>query len=169
MSIREATNGYVLKRDEGRAIWFLDALLTWKATGANTDGQWELVEQLGPHGFGPPVHSHDRETEGFYIIEGELSFILGEERLSAPAGSFVYIPPATKHAFVVESSQAKFLTIVAPAALEPFLDELSVPAAARRLPGPLAQPLDVERFAAAAAKYGQKMHGPPPAPRTRPA
>jgi quercetin dioxygenase-like cupin family protein len=168
VSIREAT-GYVLPPDDGRAIWFLDALLTWKATGASTDGQWELVEQLGPHGFGPPVHSHDRESEGFYIIEGELSFILGEERLSAPAGSFVYIPPAMKHAFVVESSQAKFLTFVTPAALEAFLDELSVPAAARRLPGPLAEPLDVERFAAAAAKHGQKVHGPPPAPRAKPA
>ena len=75
--------------------------------------------------------------------------------MGAPAG-----------AFVVETKLAKFLTFVAPAALAPFIDELSVPARARTLPPPPTAPPDVAVFAAVAAKYGQEIHGPPPAPST---
>jgi hypothetical protein len=77
-----------------------------------------------------------------------------------------YIPAGTKHAFVVETNLAKFLTFVAPAALAPFIDDLSVPAQARTLPPPPTAPLDVAVFAAVAAKRGQKTYGPPPAPST---
>ena len=48
------------------------------------------VEQLGPRDFGPPVHSHDRESEAFYVLEGELSFVLGRSgwgRRPAPSWS----------------------------------------------------------------------------------
>ncbi len=167
MSIWEAAKGYALKRDEGRAIWFLGALLTWKATGENTGGQYELVEQLGARGFAAPVHWHEREAEGFYVVEGEVTFILGDQTIQAPAGSFVFVPPSAKHGFVVESSEARFLTFVTPAGLEAFFEELSEPAKVRILPPPLERPLDVERIEMVMAKYGQKLLGPPPTPRTR--
>lgn len=166
MSIREATNGYVLKRDEGRAIWFLGGLLTWKAVGEDTGGQYELVEQLGPHGFAAPIHSHVREAEGFYVVEGEVTFILGDQRVEAPAGTFVFVPPNAKHGFVVESPEARFLTFITPAGLEAFFDELSEPAKARTLPPPLEGPLDAQQIETVMTRYDQKMFGPPPAPRT---
>jgi quercetin dioxygenase-like cupin family protein len=157
-------NGVVMGAGEGRSIWFLDALLTWKATGKETNG-WELVEQTGPRGFGPPLHSHDRESEGFYILDGELSFIVGDRETTAPAGTFVFVPPGAAHSFVVESPVARFLTFITPPALEAFLDELSAPATARSLP-PSPTGVDVERFGEAAARHGQKTLGPPMRPRT---
>lgn len=160
------TKGYALARDEGRAIWFLGGLLTWKAVAENTAGAYGLVEQLGPRGFAAPVHLHEREAEGFYVLEGEVSFILEDERLQASAGSFVYVPPSARHAFVVESQHAKFLTFINPARpFEDFVEELSEPAKSRTIPSPPAGPPDVARIEAAAAKYGQKILGPPPAPR----
>ncbi len=166
MSIREATDGYLLKRDEGRAIWFWGGLLTWKTVGENTGGQYELVEQRARRGFAAPVHSHEREAEGFYVLEGEVTFVLGDEKLRAPAGSFVFVPARARHAFVVESPEAKFLTIINPAGLESFFDELSEPAERQALPPPLEAPPDVERINAVMAKYGQQLLGPPPVPQT---
>lgn len=160
----EQRNGLFRGVREGRSIWFLDALLTWKATGKETNG-WELVEQLGPRGFGPPLHSHDREAEGFYVLDGEVSFIVGEHETTASAGSFLFVPPGMAHSFVVESPVARFLTFVTPPALEAFLDELAEPAKARSLP-PSPAGVDVQRFGEVAARHGQKTLGPPISPRT---
>ncbi len=165
MSIQEATRGYALKRGEGKAIWLLNGLLTWKAVGKDTGGEWELVEQLCPRGFAPPIHSHNREAEVFYVLDGELTFVLGEEMVPASPGSFLYVPRGTKHSFVVESPVARFLTLCIPANLEAFMDELGEPAQVRALP-PQPLPLDIQRFDAAAKKYGQQTWGPPPEPQT---
>ncbi len=160
----EQKSGFVIGAGEGRSIWFLDALLTWKATGAET-GSWELVEQLGPRGFGPPLHSHNREAEGFYVLDGEVSFTIGDRETLASAGAFVYVPPGTAHGFVVESPVARFLTLVTPPALERFLDELAEAATVRSLP-PSPAGVDVQRFDQAAVRHGQKTLGPPMRPRT---
>lgn len=165
MSIQEATREYALKRGEGKAIWLLNGLLTWKAAGKDTGGEWELVEQLCPRGFAPPIHTHSREDEAFYILDGDLTVVLGENMVAASPGSFLYVPRNTKHSFVVESPVARFLSLAIPANLEALLDELGEPAKVRALP-PQPLPLDPERFDAVAAKYGQKSWGPPPAPRT---
>lgn len=156
-------SGAVLKAGEGRSVWFLDALLTWKATQALTGG-WELVEQLGPRGFGPPLHSHEREAEGFYVLDGQMSFTIGDRQVLASQGDFVFVPPDTAHSFVVETPVARFLTFVSPPALEAFLDELSEPATAHSLP-PAPGKVDIRRFDAAATKHGQKTLGPPMSPR----
>lgn len=112
-----------------------------------------------------PVHSHSREAEAFYVLDGELTFVLGEEKLPVSPGSFVYVPRDTKHSFVVESPVARFLSFAMPANLGAFIHELGEPAKVRALP-PEPLPLDIERFDAAAKTYGQQTWGPPPQPRT---
>ncbi len=67
---------YALKSGDGRPIWFLGGLLTWKVVSVNSKGQYELVEQRGAHGFGAPIHSHERETEGFYVLKGDMTSLL---------------------------------------------------------------------------------------------
>ncbi len=140
MTVRQTAAGYALKDGEGRAVWFLGGLVTWKATGSNTEGRFELVEQSGRRGFAAPVHIHEREIEAFYVLEGEMTFVLGPKTISATAGSFLYIPQQTKHAFVIESEEAKFLALASPPALERFVDELGTPAKTTKLP-PLSQPM----------------------------
>lgn len=162
MSATHVPDGYVHPTGNGRPVWFLGALLTWKATAATTGGQFELVEQHGRRGFGPPVHLHETEAEGFYVLEGQLTFLIEHERHDAPAGSFLYVPPGARHTFVVESPEAKFLTIVTPPGkFERFMDELSEPAKFPGLPPPMTEPPDIAGIEAAAARYGQQMVGPP--------
>ncbi len=159
---------YALKSGEGRPLWFLGGLLTWKVVSVNTKGQYEMVEQRGAHGFGPPIHSHERETEGFYVLKGDMTFILDNKKIYASDGDFLFVPSGAKHAFVVDSKEARFLTIVAPPGLGSFVDELAEPAKALRLPPRSIGVPSPKQIEAVAVKYGQKVFGPPPAPRTLP-
>jgi quercetin dioxygenase-like cupin family protein len=61
------------------------------------------------------THVHDDEDDAFYILEGELTFVLGGEDVRAPAGTFVLVPPGVEHGFRNDSSSAvKILNIHSP-------------------------------------------------------
>jgi uncharacterized cupin superfamily protein len=48
--------------------------------GADTDGRLGLIEDLVPAGHaGPQLHLHPQFDEGFYLLDGELMFRLGDE------------------------------------------------------------------------------------------
>jgi hypothetical protein len=51
-----------LRQNEGEALWFLGGLVTIKAKGEETNGRFALMEQLGPEGFGSPLHVHRMTT-----------------------------------------------------------------------------------------------------------
>src|SRR5918997_6395325 len=84
------TRPYALAREEGRAVWFLGTLVVVKATGEQTAGAFGLVDNLMPAGFASPYHVHRNEDESFYVLEGEMTFYVGEEKVKAEAGAVVY-------------------------------------------------------------------------------
>jgi mannose-6-phosphate isomerase-like protein (cupin superfamily) len=45
------------------------------------------------------AHVHQEEDDAFLIIEGEMTFVFGDEEVSAPPGTFVLVPPGVEHAF----------------------------------------------------------------------
>src|SRR2546430_9896626 len=65
----------VLHDGEGDATWFIGTLMTRKAGATDGVGGVAFLDQLAPAGFGPPLHVHRREDEGFYILEGEVDFV----------------------------------------------------------------------------------------------
>ena len=72
--------------DEGRMLWVVGELLTLKVVGSNTHGTFALIEEVTPPQGGPPPHMHTREDETFYVLEGELEFVVGGRALLATAG-----------------------------------------------------------------------------------
>jgi quercetin dioxygenase-like cupin family protein len=78
------------------------------------DTTWTRHE-AGERGAEP--HVHHQHTDSFYVLEGELTFRIGPhlERVTAPAGTFVAVPPNVIHAFDNDSSErACFLNVHAP-------------------------------------------------------
>src|SRR5881394_1594984 len=59
---------------EGRTIAVVGDVYRFLATGDDTNGKYALWEAIVPPGGGPPPHVHSREEEGFYILEGEITF-----------------------------------------------------------------------------------------------
>jgi quercetin dioxygenase-like cupin family protein len=84
----------VLDDDEGEALWFNNDLLTLKATGAQTDGAYLLVEELARQGKVTPLHAHPAEEETFYMLEGEVVIHLDGDEWSLGVGGLVSVPPA---------------------------------------------------------------------------
>jgi mannose-6-phosphate isomerase-like protein (cupin superfamily) len=93
----------LLKPGEGRAYELGSSgamRAVFKADGAETAGRYSISEWwLEPHTPGPGAHTHDGEDDVFYVIEGIASFLIGEDWVEAPRGSFVCAPAGVSHDF----------------------------------------------------------------------
>src|ERR671916_1063857 len=87
-----AARTFGLKEGEGNARWWGGGLATIKATGKETGDLYSVVEVLEPQGARAPLHLHRKEDEAFYILEGEMTFRIGEETIKVRPGSFVFGP-----------------------------------------------------------------------------
>ena len=133
------------------------------ATGDDTNGKYALWEAVVPPGGGPPPHVHSREEEGFYVLEGEITLQVGDQRLVATAGMFVNMPVGTPHSFKNESSRpAKMLISVAPAGLEKMFFEFGVPLAEGSTTAPPPTKEEIEKLLAVAPRYGIEIKLPSP-------
>jgi len=100
--------------------------LTFKARGDQTGGALTAFENVIAPGDGPPLHTHANEDEAWYVLAGELRFHIGDERSVAPAGSFVFVPRGTPHAFVNAGTEpARILVLFTPAGMEAFFDRFA--------------------------------------------
>lgn len=160
MNAGTAERGYGFQEGEGDARWWLGSLATIKATGKETGGLYTLIEVTEPEGAEAPLHVHHREDEGFWILQGELTFQIGEEALTATAGSFVFGPKGVPHTYRVDAGPAKILFILSPAGFEDLLHATSEPA--RSLTVPLEDPpteAEMERLASVVREYGAEILG----------
>ncbi len=99
---------------EGRTVAVVGDVYRFMATGEDTNGKYAMWEAIVPPGGGPPPHVHSREEEAFYILEGEITFHIGDERVVATAGMFANMPVGTPHSFKNEGGKpAKMLISVA--------------------------------------------------------
>lgn len=152
-------------RDElARSVWYTGALLTFLATGEETGGRFALVEEVFQKGVTalPPLHVHSREEESFYVLEGEMTFFVGDEVIAAPTGTLVVMPRGVPHGYAMVSDRARLLNLVTPAGFEGMFRDLGEPAHDLGLP-PVGGPPDRGRMLAATAAYGVEVVGPPPA------
>ena len=145
--------------DGGRSIWFLGMLITFKALGEETGGEYSLYEQTVPPQGGVPPHIHHSETEAFYVLEGEFEFLRDDRVVRAGAGEFVHVPRGIVHGFTnVGTMPARFLAIATPGGLhERLLSGLGEPARAETLPPPPEGPPDAERIMEIAREYDTEM------------
>ena len=112
-------------------------------------------------GGGPPPHVHSREEEGFYVIEGEITFQIGGERFVAPAGTFANMSVGTPHSFKNESDRpAKMLVSVAPAGLEQMFFEVGQTVDQGTTIAPPITKEEIEKLLVVAPRYGIEIRLP---------
>jgi quercetin dioxygenase-like cupin family protein len=148
------------------SVWIDGLLFSFLLTGEDTQGGFSLTRAIQRQGCEPPFHIHRNADETFYVMEGNLTFYVAGESVTASAGTTVFVGRGREHSFAVETATAETLILFTPAGTENFFKEISVPARTLTLPPLPEGPPDVARMMAVAAKYDIEITGPPPRARS---
>jgi mannose-6-phosphate isomerase-like protein (cupin superfamily) len=99
MSTTAGRSAVFLLPDEGRRYPMGRIQALFLADGEETQERYSISQWwLEPHTKGPGPHAHP-EDDVFFVIEGTMSFLLGDRWVDAPRGSFVIAPSGTTHDF----------------------------------------------------------------------
>ncbi|MBV9877909.1 MAG: cupin domain-containing protein [Verrucomicrobia bacterium] len=80
-------------------------------SAAQTNGAYSVVEIVAEHGYGTPVHIHEREDEHFVVVEGTVSMVNGNQAFEATAGAAVSLRKGIPHAWCNRSHSPLRLVI----------------------------------------------------------
>lgn len=145
----------VVRAGEGKKIAAAGDLYTFLAVGGDTAGSYAIWEAVVPPGGGPPPHVQSREDEGFYILEGEMTFLADGRKVTAGPGGFLNVPKGVLHTFKNESgADARMLILVAPAGMERMFEEAGTPVDGGSTRPQPPTPEEMEKMGSIAPKYG---------------
>lgn len=140
---------------EGEAFSAVGDVYRVLVSGEQTGGIYALSEIRVSPNNGPPPHVHSRDDEAFFVLDGEITFQIGDQTIVGKAGCFVQGPRGIPHAFRNHgTSAARMLVFVMPAGFENFVKEF-----AQRIPSFDSPPIpptqdEIEKLMATAPKYG---------------
>jgi quercetin dioxygenase-like cupin family protein len=113
-----------LRANIGEAYWVMGDMFTYLVTGEQSGGSYfTLIANVAPNG-GPPPHVHHLEEEQFYVLDGELTFSIGDQTFQVGTGDFVHIPRGTVHSFKNGSLPSRLLITFSPAGIEGFFRDV---------------------------------------------
>ncbi len=139
--------------DGGETVFLVGDTYTILLSGAQTGGAFTLLEALVPPDTGPPPHHHNAEDETFILLEGKVTFHVGDQVIDALPGSTVFVPRGTIHSFRnVDSGIAKMLFMYNPPGMEGMFTEIGHPGT-RNVQAPPLSMADVEAMIAVSGKY----------------
>ena len=97
---------------------------TWfKAGGEDTDGAFTFLEYVLTYDI--PPHTHLREHENVYVLEGSVAVRVGDDVFDAGVGDFVFAPRGLPHAITATSATPpRFLSVSSPSGFEHFMEDL---------------------------------------------
>ena len=150
----EGSAPILLSPNEGERVQFGGLGVRFMIGGADSGGNFALVEHpIGPRALAAPMHTHEREDEYTYVLEGEIGVQIGEEVLVARPGDLVFKPRGVPHAFWNAADEpARALEIISPAGFERYFAEL-----ASLFPPANQGTLDEEAVGAVREKYALEM------------
>ena len=122
--IPEEAAPYVLEAGEGIRLVTGNQLHTLMTTQANSNGEFIFVVSEGPKGEAIPEHYHEKHTEIFFCIEGQVTLWANGEELTLHPGDILHVPAHTVHSYRMESHYTKMIGILATGLFEAFFRTL---------------------------------------------
>jgi mannose-6-phosphate isomerase-like protein (cupin superfamily) len=121
-----APASFVARPESSGAVIVRGTTLTFLVESHRTGDAWSLVAYDAPPGFaaGEP-HHHERTTEIFYVLDGTLTVLLGDETVEVGPGGCAVVTPGTTHTFSNRgTARVRLLTLATPGGHDAFLREL---------------------------------------------
>ena len=147
------------RHGDGEARWWFACLAEIKVTSQQTGGLLSIIEITEPPNAAGPLHVHHREDESFWILEGDVTFQIGDETIEAHTGDFAFGPRGIPHRYTVGETGCRMLFIMTPGGFEQLIRDMSVPASSRTLPPPSDDEPDWAHVAAVAQANGCELLG----------
>ncbi len=143
---------HVLAPDEGHLVDIGGLGARFMLDAEQTGGGFSFVEHpMAPRTPGSPIHTHSREDEYSYVLQGRVGLLIGDEVLDGTAGDLVLKPRGVPHAFWNATDEpARLLEVISPAGFERYFAESASLFSA-------AGPPDLDGLAALAERYGLEM------------
>ena len=88
--------------------------------GAQSDGEYAVVRYDVRAGDEPPLHTHSREDEMVFVVDGEITAFVGEAQVDVGPGAHAALPRGVPHTFRVKGDAASVLITLVPAGVERF-------------------------------------------------
>ena len=89
-----------------------------KLFGEQSGEEWAVVENRVRAGDEPPLHTHTREDESIYVIEGAITAYVGDQEFEVEAGSYADLPNNVPHGFTVRGEEVRLIQTLHPAGAE---------------------------------------------------
>jgi hypothetical protein len=86
------------------------------------------------------MYSTSNEDEGFYVLEGNVTIVVGDETVELASGQHAFGPRDVPHRFSVGPGGARMLWVLTPGGFENLIEEASVPAESPTVPPPSVLP-----------------------------
>ncbi len=88
--------------------------------GPQSGGDYAVVRNRVTRGDEPPLHSHSREDEMVYVVDGEITATVGDANVDVGPGAFAVLPRGIPHTIRVNSESANLIITLVPAGVERF-------------------------------------------------
>jgi quercetin dioxygenase-like cupin family protein len=124
----ELLKGFKSAPSPGNTRAIPGAVFHFLAMGNETNGRHALIKISVQRGAEPPAHTHSREDESYFILNGSVRYTIGEDQITANEGEYVYLPKDVPHSFKILSEKADLLMWMSPAGLDQWFWDNSVPA-----------------------------------------
>jgi len=90
----------IVKADSGKRFNFGVDEITIKVSAKDSEGTYSLMYWVvAPNAFAP-AHVHEEYEETFYVLSGELEFLVGDETTLVTVGDFIRAPKGTRHGYL---------------------------------------------------------------------
>lgn len=145
----------VVKPDDGPAFGVGGCGYRILAGGAHTGDRFACLHVTMEPSRGSPMHKHAFVAEGIYVLDGDVEFTFGTNKVRLKPTAFYHIPAGRSMQFRnVGPSAARMLVFAVPAGLERFIATAGTTLPDATAPAPEPTPADLERLATHAALCG---------------
>lgn len=123
-------NGYVIKAGQCRNNVHVSektkSPVHLKLGAKDSNGMLSVFDYTGSGKGGPPLHVHPDQDEAFFVLEGQYTFLVGDDKHQLQPGDTIFLPRGVPHTWAQQSEKGKLLFFFHPSGqMEKFFEHYS--------------------------------------------